>query len=98
MNKNNTTTVQNMNINTIAFSKGYLRVKEYNTTADFADTYLKSLEGLSPLVMAMQAELMRYGLMFDAECLYYLERMEAKDLEVLADDLADYLGDTYGDG
>ena len=87
-----------MNINTIAFSKGYLRVKEYNTTADFADTYLKSLEGLSPLVMAMQAELMRYGLMFDAECLYYLERMDTEDLETLAEDLADYLGDTYGDG
>ena len=44
MNKNNTTTVQNMNINTIAFSKGYLRVEEYNTTADFADTYLNNIE------------------------------------------------------
>ena len=98
MNKNNTTTAKNMNINTIAFSKGYLRVKEYDTTVDFADTYLKSLEGLSPLVMAMQAELMRYGLMFDAECLYYLERMDTEDLETLAEDLADYLGDTYGDG
>lgn len=98
MNKNNTTTAKNMNINTIAFSKGYLRVKEYDTTVDFANTYLKSLEGLSPLVMAMQAELMRYGLMFDAECLYYLERMETEELEVLADDLADYLGDAYGDG
>lgn len=99
MNRNNTNSItKNMNINTIAFSKGYLRVKEYDTVVDLADTYLKSLEGLSPLVMAMQAELMRYGLMFDAECLYYLEGMESEDLEMLADDLADYLANTYGDG
>lgn len=100
MNTNNT--FKNMNINTIAFSKSYLFVKDY-TKDDVYDesvytNYLNDLTSVHPTVMAMQAELMRYGYMFDKKCLYYLDKMREDTLHDLADDLADYLADTYGDG
>ena len=48
---NNTNTNKNMTINTIAFSKGFLRVKEYDNVVDFADSYLKDLKSINPMVI-----------------------------------------------
>lgn len=96
---NTTNTAKNMTLDTIAFSKGFLLVDEYSTVVDLENEFLKNTTELKPVVMNMQAELMRYGYMFNAESLYYLNNID--DEEVLAeyaDSLADYLADTYGDG
>lgn len=102
MNTNNN--FKNMNINTIAFSKGYLFVKDYIKDDVYGyhesvyTNYLNDLTSIHPTVMAMQAELMRYGYMFDNKCLYYLDKMSDDTLLNLANDLTDYLADAYGDG
>ena len=98
MNTTNNTNNTNMNIDTIAFSKGYLLIDEYLPVVELGDSYLKSATELKPIVMSMQAELMRYGYMFDAECLFYLNNMTDGELEYFADCVADYLADAYGDG
>ena len=98
MNNTNNTTVKNMNLDTIAFSKGFLRVDEYSTIADLEDEFLKNVTELKPLVMSMQAELMRFGYMFNAECLYYLNNMSDEELEILADNVLAYLENSFGDG
>ena len=46
MNTTNNITVKNMNLDTIAFSKGFLRVDEYSTIADLGDEFLKNVTEL----------------------------------------------------
>ena len=88
-----------MNIDTIAFSKGFLRIKERDSYEDEAvQNYFDSLDCLNPIVLNMQVELMRYGYMFDKACLFYLDLMDDETLISIADSLADYLADAYGDG
>ena len=98
MNTTNNITAKNMNLDTIAFSKGFLRVDEYSTITDLGDEFLKTATELKPLVMSMQAELMRFGYMFNAECLYYLNNMSDEELEILADNVLAYLENSFGDG
>lgn len=88
-----------MNFSTIALSKGYFFV-ENTTKPEIVDSveFIKSLEKLTPEVIDIQAEVMKYGYMFDAESLCALINMPAEDLLKYSKSLSEYLGDTYGDG
>ena len=88
-----------MNFSTIALSKGYFFV-ENTTKPEIVDSveFIKSLEKLTPEVIDIQAEVMKYGYMFDTESLCALINMPAEDLLKYSKSLSEYLGDTYGDG
>lgn len=88
-----------MNFSTIALSKGYFFV-ENTTKPEIVDSveFIKSLEKLTPEVIDIQAEVMKYGYMFDTESLCALINMPAEDLLEYSKSLSEYLGDTYGDG
>ena len=88
-----------MNFSTIALSKGYFFV-ENTTKPEIVDSveFIKSLEKLTPEVIDIQAEVMKYGYMFDTESLCALINMPAEDLLKYSKSLSKYLADTYGDG
>lgn len=88
-----------MNFSTIALSKGYFFV-ENTTKPEIVDSveFIKSLEKLTPEVIDIQAEVMKYGYMFDTESLCTLINMPAEDLLKYSKSLSKYLADTYGDG
>lgn len=88
-----------MNFSTIALSKGYFFV-ENTTKPEIVDSveFIKSLEKLTPEVIDVQAEVMKYGYMFDTESLCALINMPVDDLLKYSKSLSEYLGDTYGDG
>ena len=91
-------TVKNMNFDTFAFSKGYLRVKNYNLDEVSDEEYFASCPELSNLIVNMQIELMRFGYMLDTKCLQALANMPEEEVEKIANSVVDYLADAYGDG
>lgn len=88
-----------MNFSTIALSKGFFFVENI-AKPEIVDSveFIKSLENLAPEVIDIQAEVMKYGYMFDAESMYALINMSADDLLKYSKSLSEYLGNTYGDG
>ena len=93
-----TSTKKNMNFDTIAFSKGFLRVRNY-VVDDITDAEYFGLEPtMSQMIVNMQMELMRYGYMLDAKCLRQLAQMTEDEVEKVANSVVDYLADAYGDG
>lgn len=88
-----------MNFSTIALSKGYFFVPSatVNTEEDNLK-YLTSLNEVSSEVVSIMAEVMRYGYMFDADCVRAMMGMNADELKECADRLSEYLAETYGDG
>lgn len=88
-----------MNFSTIALSKGYFFV-ENTTKPEIVDSveFIKSLEKLTPEIIDIQAEVMKYGYMFDTESLCALINMPVEDLLKYSKSLSKYLADIYGDG
>lgn len=91
-----------MNFSTIALSKGYFFVKN-TVKPEIVDSveFIKSLENttkLTPEVIDIQAEVMKYGYMFDIESMSALINMPVKLLLDYSESLSKYLADTYGDG
>ena len=88
-----------MNFSTIAFSKGFLFVP--NSEVNSSDSnmeFLMSIEDIPSAIVSMQAEVMRYGYMFDADSLRALMSLNDDEIDTLAGELGEYLADAYGDG
>ena len=98
-----------MNFSTIALSKGYFFV-ENTTKPKIVDSveFIKSLDTatpeidlsskLTPEIINIQAEVMKYGYMFDIESMCALIGMPIKKLLNYSKSLSKYLADTYSDG
>lgn len=88
-----------MNFSTIALSKGFFFVENI-AKPEIVDSveFIKSLDNLAPEVIDIQAEVMKYGYMFDAESMYALINMSVEDLLKYSKSLSEYLADIYGDG
>ncbi len=96
--KTATSTIKNMNFDTYAFSKGYLRVKTYNPDEVSDEEYFASCPVISNLVVNMQLELMHYGYMLDTKCLQALSKMSDEEVTDVANSVVDYLADMYSNG
>lgn len=83
----------NKNFQTIALSKRYLIVNTENKI-DIEDF---KMDEVSPVVIQIQAEVMRYGFMFSTECVKYLNSLSEDELTAYAKDINNYLVDAYGD-
>lgn len=95
---NNNKKNEHMNFDTFAFSKGFLRVRNYIVDDITDEDYFGLKPELSQMIVNMQVELMRYGYMLDAKCLRQLSQMSDDEVEKVANSIVDYLSDAYGDG
>lgn len=77
---------------TIALSKRYLIVN--NNDIDVENF---KFELIQPAVIQIQAEVMRYGYMFDTKCIAYLNTLSEDELKSLSKEIENYLIDAYGD-
>jgi hypothetical protein len=88
-----------MNFSTIALSKGYFfapniaKIEVENPTE-----FINKLGQLSPELIDLQAEVMKYGYMFDVESLAALISMSNNEVVDYSKSLSEYLAYTYGDG
>ena len=93
-----------MDFSTIAFSKGffYLPFKTFEQhVKNIIDTDLSinGIRNIKPEVISIQAEVMRYGYMFDSKSIYMMNFcLDKSDIENYCSSLAEYLKNTYGDG
>lgn len=100
----NTSNAFNMNLSTIAFSKGFLWIGDTVIDSLEVEKFAKNLGSkdsgttLDPVVLNMQIELMRFGYMFDRESLYCITQMPKKTQKTIADDVISYLTYSFGDG
>lgn len=76
---------------TIALSKRYLIVNQDIDIENF------KFEDLKPATVQIQAEVMRYGYMFDTKCVKYLNSLPDDELKSFSKEIENYLIDTYGD-
>ena len=94
-----------MNFSIIAFSKGYLYLNSENfekySSQILNNEIVFNAEEHSCFdtkKVSIQAEVMRYGYMFDEQCLAMIEYMPDEDIIKYCSDLSEYLGNTYGNG
>lgn len=88
-----------MNFSTIALSKGYFYIQDSQTVSEEENMeFLKNLVEVTPEVLSVQAEVMRYGYMFDADCFRSMIAMSPEELKGYSRDISEYLAETYGDG